>query len=97
MLVQVPRPERFAVHKLIVADRRKDGPESLKSAKDRAQAAYLVGILAEDRPDDLAEAFEDAWSRGARWQERLSATLQRMPGTAEQLAEAGVRSSLLRR
>lgn len=97
VLVQVPRPERFAVHKLIVADRRKDGPESLKSAKDRAQAAYLVDILAEDRPDDLVEAFEVAWSRGERWRKRLSAALKRMPGTAAQLAEVGARSALLPR
>lgn len=95
VLVQVPRPERFAVHKLIIADRRKEGPDSLKSAKDRAQAAYLIDILAEDRPDDLMEAFEDAFSRGARWQERLLATLRRMPETKRRLAEAGVRPESL--
>jgi hypothetical protein len=82
VLVQVPRPERFAIHKLIIADRPKDGPDSLKSRKDRAQAAYLIGILAEDRPDDLAEAFEDAVSRGARWQERLAGSLGKMPDHA---------------
>lgn len=60
VLVQVPRPERFAVHKLIIADRRKEGPDSLKSAKDRAQAAYLIDILTEDRPDDLVEAATDS-------------------------------------
>lgn len=95
VLVQVPRPERFAVHKLIIADRRKEGPDSLKSVKDRAQAAYLIDILAEDRPDDLMEAFEDAFSRGARWQERLLATLRRMPETKRRLAEAGVRPESL--
>lgn len=95
VLVQVPRPERFAVHKLIIADRRKEGTDSLKSAKDRAQAAYLIDILAEDRPDDLVEAFEDALSRGARWQKRLMATLQRMPETKKRLTESGVRSKFL--
>lgn len=97
VLVQVPRPERFAVHKLIIADRRKEGPDSLKSAKDRAQAAYLIDILAADRPDDLVEAFEEASSRGPRWRERLMTTLQRMPRTRERLAEAGARLETLSR
>ena len=81
VLVQIPRPERFAIHKLIVADRRKDGPDSLKAVKDRAQAAFLIEALAEDRPDDLAEAYPDAAARGPRWRERLAATLARMPAT----------------
>lgn len=95
VLVQVPRPERFAVHKLIIADRRKAGPDSMKSAKDRAQAAYLIDVMAEDRPDDLAEAFEDACSRGPRWRERLMATLQQMPATRRQLVKAGVGREVL--
>lgn len=91
VLVQIPQPERFAIHKLIVADRRKDGPDSLKAAKDRAQAAFLIDILAEDRPDDLAEAYEDAASRGPRWRERIAATLVRMPQTGKRLVDAGIR------
>lgn len=95
VLVQVPRPERFAIHKLIIADRRKEGPDSLKSVKDRAQAAYLIDVLAQDRPDDLVEAFEEASSRGSRWRERLGATLRRMPITRMRLAEAGARVGAL--
>ncbi|MFC0202148.1 nucleotidyltransferase family protein [Paracoccus rhizosphaerae] len=81
VLVQVPRPERFAIHKLIVADRRR-AEDRMKSAKDRAQAAYLIEALVEDRPDDLAEALEDARARGPRWRERIEASLSRMPETA---------------
>lgn len=86
VLVQIPRPERFAVHKLIVADRRREGPDALKARKDRAQAAFLVEVLAEERPDDLAEAWEDARGRGPRWRERLDRTLSRLPETAATLA-----------
>ena len=60
MLVQVPRPERYAVHKLIVADRRTTGVDRLKSIKDREQAAFLIEALAQDRPDELKEAFAEA-------------------------------------
>jgi hypothetical protein len=85
ILVQVPRAEAYAIHKLIVADRRRDGPGSAKSRKDRAQAAFLIEVLAEDRPDELAEAWEDARARGPRWRLRLDASLARMPETRARL------------
>jgi hypothetical protein len=85
ILVQIPRPERFAIHKLIVADRRHGGPDQLKARKDRAQADYLIAVLSEDRPDELAEAYQDALSRGPRWRQRIEASLKRMPETAKRL------------
>ena len=87
VLVQIPRPERFAIHKLIVASRRRDGPDRAKARKDRAQAAHLVAILAQDRPDDLRDALEDARARGPRWRERLEASLARLPDTAARLRD----------
>ncbi|WP_425419755.1 nucleotidyltransferase family protein [Oricola indica] len=86
VLVQIPRPERFAIHKLIVADRRQGGPDQLKARKDRAQAEFLVAVLAEDRPEELTEAYEDALSRGPRWRERIEASLKRMPETEQRLS-----------
>ncbi|MSU92016.1 hypothetical protein GE300_20895 [Rhodobacteraceae bacterium 2CG4] len=80
VLVQVPRPERFAIHKLIVADRRGGGPNRAKARKDRGQAEFLIEVLAQDRPDDLAEAFEDAMGRGPRWRERIERSLALLPG-----------------
>lgn len=85
VLVQVPRPERYAIHKLIVADRRA-GRDRIKARKDRAQAAFLVLVLAEDRPDELAEAYRDALSRGPRWREWIAASLTLLPETATRLA-----------
>lgn len=83
VLVQIPRPERFAIHKLIVADRRRGGADAAKARKDRGQAAFLVSVLAEDRPDDLREAFHDALASGPRWRARIEASLARMPRTAD--------------
>jgi hypothetical protein len=85
ILVRIPRPERFAIHKLIVADRRVEGTDSLKARKDRLQAAFLIEVLVEDRPTDLAEALEEARSQGSSWRRRLEATLQRMPTIADAL------------
>ena len=86
VLVQIPRPEAYAIHKLIVANRRRAGPDQLKSRKDRAQAALLIEALAEDRPDELREAYADALSRGPSWQDHIAQTLKRMPEAAATLA-----------
>ncbi len=85
ILVQIPRPERFAIHKLIVASRRQDGPDQAKARKDRAQAAFLIRILAQDRPDDLAEAYTQAQAQGPRWRDRIAASLALMPATKDHL------------
>ncbi len=85
VLVQIPRPERFAIHKLIVASRRHGGPDEAKARKDRAQAEFLIRILAEDRPDDLAEAYDHAMSQGPRWRERIASSPGRMSGTKDVL------------
>lgn len=89
VLVQVPRPERYAIHKLIVADRRRDGAGSLKFAKDREQAAFLIEAMAEDRPDDLARAYGTALEVGRRWREHIGNSLKRMPGTKAILESLG--------
>ncbi|RYZ12525.1 MAG: hypothetical protein EON61_08485 [Alphaproteobacteria bacterium] len=83
VLVKIPRPERFAIHKLIVAERRKHGPDTLKARKDRAQADFLISVLAETRPDELKDAVDDAMGRGPKWRSRIEASLQKLPTSAE--------------
>ncbi len=92
VLVQFPRAEAYVIHKLIVADRRRRGTDELESRKDLAQAEFLIEALAELRPDELAEAFEDAMSRGQKRQNRISASLARLPKAAERLTEISNRS-----
>ena len=87
VLVQIPRPERFAIHKLIVADRREGGPDQLKARKDRAQAALLIEVLSKERPLDLAEAYETAMEVGPAWRTRITASLKKMPEAWERLME----------
>lgn len=82
VLVQIPRPERYAVHKLIVAQRR-SGPARSKAVKDLAQAHALIAILAEDRPGELAEAYRAARASGPRWREAIARSLAQRPEIAE--------------
>ena len=79
ILVKIPAPERYAIHKLIVADRRRAGTENLKAVKDRAQAEFLIEVLNEQRPWELAEAYEAARNNGAKWCARLDASLGHLP------------------
>jgi hypothetical protein len=78
ILVNVPQPARYAVHKLIVATRRSP-VAALKSRKDVEQAAALLRVLAEDRPDELADAFSEAFNRGPAWRESLAKGVGRLP------------------
>ncbi len=57
ILVNVPSPARFALHKLLVACSR-PATQQAKSNKDLDQAAQLIEVLSEDRPGDLALAWE---------------------------------------
>lgn len=69
--VLVPSPERFAVHKLIVATRR-ERSAAAKREKDLHQASLLVEALdTTRRQDDLALAFVEAWERGDAWRDAL--------------------------
>jgi hypothetical protein len=56
LLVTVPEPAAFALHKLWVAQRRNTA-EQLKARKDRRQATQLLEVLVGDRPGDLYKAW----------------------------------------
>jgi len=84
-VVQIPRPERFAIHQLIVADRRRGGPDQAKARKDIGQAGFLIRILAEDRPDDLRAAYLGARACGPRSRDRIDTSLARLPEAARVL------------
>ena len=83
VLVNVPQPARYAVHKLIVAVRRVMGATE-KARKDIEQAAALIRVLAEHRPDELEKAFSEAWERGPTWRESMENGLGRLPSDAHE-------------
>lgn len=88
VLVQIPRPERYAVHKLIVAERRHRA-SALKAKKDLAQAEILFEVLSEDRPADLADSLRTAMEMGPKWREAIEASLAKsasLQAIAEQIS-----------
>ncbi len=82
--VTVPRAERYAVHKLIVAVERID---QAKSSKDILQAHLLIQALAVRRPAELAQAWKTAWASGDQWRRKLEAGRQRLPAESQQTLE----------
>lgn len=72
VLVNVPSPARYAIHKLIVAQRRRTG--AAKIDKDLMQAQSLIDALAERRPSELKETWREA-VRGPKWRALLTAGL----------------------
>lgn len=91
MVVNLPRPERYALHKLIIHGER-SGDTRLKARKDLDQAACLLAMLKERSPEDLADAYRDLCERGPGWRTRFSAGLMaleaRHPGFANFFDEA---------
>jgi hypothetical protein len=57
ILANVPNPARYAFHKIVVS-RSRSVTDHTKIEKDLQQAAQLIDVLAEDRPGDLALAWE---------------------------------------
>lgn len=89
--VNVPAPERYAVHKLIVASRRRtDAIGVSQRDKDLLQASLLSEALVETRQSYLlADAYHEAWERGEAWQDAIVAALMLMPDNGKKaLADA---------
>ena len=77
--VNVPAPERYAVHKLIVAARR-SGHGRLKAAKDLAQATALIEAHHVARQTDLlGDSLAEARGRGPAWVAAIDRSLERLP------------------
>jgi hypothetical protein len=73
--INVPQPARFAVHKLILAQKR-DAGARLKRQKDLLQAKALIQALQAQDPFAVADALLDAAMRGRKgWHEPIQRSL----------------------
>ncbi len=88
VLVNVPLPERYAVHKLIVAERR--SVDRAKALKDLSQAEQLIEAMWQYQRDDLLFAFKEAIERGPTWRDLVGAGLAKLelpPGIKDELVD----------
>ncbi len=94
--VVIPTPERYAIHKLIVSERRRQDIVS-KIDKDTRQSSELIEAMWQTRFVDLSAAWQEAWERGKRWQAELINGMSRMSDeTVEKLGHA-IRKGCVRR
>ena len=77
VLVNVPTPARFALHKLAVATMR-PATFQVRAEKDLHQAAEVLAVLVEDRPGDIALAWEASVERGQGWVQTVRRGLARL-------------------
>ena len=78
--VNIPAPERYALHKLIVSQMRVDVPQSqAKAKKDLQQADALIRVLAADRPGELEDAWAELRERGPSWRTKANRAIAQLP------------------
>ncbi|MCR6656482.1 MAG: GSU2403 family nucleotidyltransferase fold protein [Opitutus sp.] len=96
--VLVPAPERYAIHKLIVATRRlKDDNGIGKSFKDRLQARTLIeAMVAVRQTDALADAYMEAWDRGPHWRDAITASLATFAEDVQEQIRTALREGVRR-
>ena len=81
VLVRVPVPERYAIHKLIVSQLRSRGS---KPAKDLSQAAVLIDAVVERFPGAIEEALAVVPKSAGKYLRRAKeAVSQYLPASAE--------------
>lgn len=71
VVVNVPAPARYAVHKLIVATER-GSQFRTKANKDLLQAAALVSYMRAHMPEEISEAWKDVDRRGPSWKKKAA-------------------------
>jgi hypothetical protein len=85
VLVNVPSPARFALHKLITAGER-PAAFSAKMQKDVQQAELLMDVLLGDRPGDVILAWEALKERGRTWLKKVASGIGKLePAVREKL------------
>ncbi len=77
VLINVPQPARYALHKLIVSQKR-DRSQGEKSGKDLHQAYQILSLIRESRPYDIGDAWQNLIARGPKWKSPAQQGLARM-------------------
>ena len=78
LLVNVPAPARYALHKLVLAERRIAAFHT-KTKKNIWQARQLLDVLLRDRPGDLRTAIAAARKQPSKFLQQLESGLHRLP------------------
>ena len=89
ILVNVPAPARYALHKLVTSERRIAAFQT-KTKKDAYQAEQLISALLRDRPGDLRRAWQAAAEQPGKFMQQLRAGRARLSKETRATLEAGI-------
>src|SRR5262245_11009156 len=81
VLVRVPSSTRFAVHKLLVAQRSGTADKKLK---DLRRAQELIDIFLETDERALQDTLDEAQDRGKSWRTAINSSLRQIGREARQ-------------
>ena len=77
ILINIPQPVRYAMHKLIISQIR-DVANDAKRPKDLYQSYQILSVLKESRPFDIQPAWQNLIERGPKWLKFAEAGLAAM-------------------
>jgi hypothetical protein len=83
VLVRVPTPTRYALHKLLVAQER-GRTELAKRQKDLRQARELMDILIDTDEASFQDSLDEARERGRSWKSAIHSSLKEIGRDARQ-------------
>lgn len=82
ILINVPDPGRFAIHKLVISQRRAMA-FAAKSAKDIDQARQVLEVLLDIRPGAISVALDAAEEVGGKFMRHYQSAVQLLPKTLQ--------------
>lgn len=77
IMINVPAPGRFAIHKCAVSQKRRSG-SAAKIRKDLVQAEQVFEALLDLRPSDITLALRAAGNRATSFQDKVQSGLDRI-------------------
>ena len=96
LLIRVPDPARFALHKLVGSQRR-PAADAADSRKDLAQAAAVLDVLNDLRPGDIDLAGEAALPMGNKFVKQMLAAASLLDEELGDLVRAAAPGNAIRR
>ncbi|MEE8059033.1 MAG: nucleotidyltransferase domain-containing protein [Pseudomonadales bacterium] len=84
IMVNVPNPARFALHKLVISQRRPTAMAA-KSRKDINQAEQVLAVLEDYRPGDIYNAVEAAHKMGEKFVTQMQVASRKLRNDLRQI------------
>ena len=93
VIVHIPNPAHFALHKLVISQRR-PAAQALKAKKDLGQAQAVLSEIYNTRPGDLHLAYADVTDMQKKFQMQLIAGASMLPPALFEKIEADLQEAV---